>query len=194
MFNRRKGGLMKKFLELDSFIKYMIVATLFIASLGLALTQKANASEYRQIQGSVIAVEPYYVSKNIHTPIETCTIQEVPIYSQTDNGQLSGGQILGAIIGGVIGSKVGSGTGKDIAIGTGAVIGSQVGKNSSKGQIVGYKRVNVCNTTYTTAVESVLSYYIVSWEAEGFSGKSRSNRQFIVGDAITINLIAQPVL
>lgn len=168
-----------------------LLTLIFIAS--LSYTMSASASEYKQIQGSVIAVEPMYVSENVHTPIETCTIQEVPIYAQ-NNSQLDGGQIIGAIIGGVIGSKIGSGKGKEIAIGTGAVIGSQVGKNSNKGQIVGYKRVNVCNTTYTTEVRSILSYYIVTWEADMFSGKSRSNRQFNVGDPITINIIAQPVL
>ena len=113
------------------------------------------------------------------------TLKEVPIYGETKDAN-----IVGAIIGGYLGSKIGSGTGKDIAIGTGAVIGSQMGNK----KIVGYKQVRVCETTYTTSLQKVLKYYVVKWKAGDFSGSSTSTKHYRVGDKIQVNVVAQPVL
>jgi uncharacterized protein YcfJ len=153
----------------------------------LMITGIANASEYKNVKGSVVGVEAVYENENIYTPNETCSVKEVPIYGQDNNPN-----IVGAIIGGYLGSKIGGGTGKDIAIGTGAVIGSQMGNK----KIVGYKQVRTCETTYSTSLQRVLKYYIVSWKANdgSFTGKARSNRAYAIGDQITVNVVAQPVL
>ena len=64
--------------------------------------------------------------------------------------------ITGAILGGIIGK----GKGNTIATATGAVIGSQIGKNNTQKNIVGYKRVTVCedNPTYQNTTQLVYSH------------------------------------
>ena len=169
-------------MNIKDYISISIIALAFMLITGIA-----KAEEFKTISGSVVGVEAIYETKNIHEPHEHCTIQEVPIY-----GQDQGANIVGAIIGGYIGSKIGGGKGNDIAIGTGAVIGSQMGNK----KIVGYKQVRTCETTYSTSLQRVLKYYIVSWKANdgSFTGKARSNRAYAIGDQITVNVVAQPVL
>ena len=167
-------------MSLKDYISITIVALAFMLITGIA-----KADEYKTIRGTVVGVEAVYETDNVHTPNETCSVKEVPIY-----GQDQGANIVGAIIGGYIGSKIGSGKGNDIAIGTGAVIGSQMGNK----KIVGYKQVRVCETTYTTSLQKVLKYYVVSWKADGFSGKATSQNHYNTGDTIKVNVVAQPVL
>ena len=167
---------------------YKIKETLSITIVALAfllITGAAKADSYKNIKGTVTSVEASYGTNNVHTPQEVCSVKEVPIYSQSSEPN-----IVGAIIGGYIGSKIGGGKGNDIAIGTGAVIGSQMGNK----KIVGYKQVRTCETQYITTTASVLEYYIISWKADGFSGKARSNRAYNIGDSITVQLLAQPQL
>ena len=166
-----------------SFKDYIILT--IGAFLFLMITGIANATEYKTLKGSVVGVEAVYETDNVHIPNETCSVKEVPIYGETKDAN-----IVGAIIGGYLGSKIGSGTGKDIAIGTGAVIGSQMGNK----KIVGYKQVRVCETTYTTSLQKVLKYYVVKWKAGDFSGSSTSTKHYRVGDKIQVNVVAQPVL
>ena len=169
-------------MNIKDYISISIIALAFILITGIA-----KAEEFKTISGSVVGVEAIYETKNIHEPHEHCTIQEVPIY-----GQDQGANIVGAIIGGYIGSKIGGGKGNDIAIGTGAVIGSQIGNK----KIVGYKQVRTCETTYTTSLQKVLNYYIISWKSNDgmFSGKAKSTKHWTTGDHIKVRLIAQPVL
>ena len=169
-----------KMYKLKETISITIVALAF-----MLITGVAKADSYKNIKGTVTSVEAKYGTNNVHTPQEVCSVKEVPIYSQSSEPN-----IVGAIIGGYLGSKIGGGKGNDIAIGTGAVIGSQMGNK----KIVGYKQVRTCETQYITTQASVLEYYIISWEADGFSGKARSNRAYNTGDSITVQLLAQPQL
>jgi uncharacterized protein YcfJ len=167
---------------------YKLKETLSITVVALAfllITGVAKADTYKNIKGTVTSVEAKYGTNNVHTPQEVCSVKEVPIYAQDSQPN-----IVGAIIGGYLGSKIGGGNGKNIAIGTGAVIGSQMGNK----KIVGYKQVRTCETHYSTTQASVLEYYIISWKADGFSGKARSNRSYNTGDSITVQLLAQPQL
>ena len=64
------------------------------AFLFLMITGIANATEYKTLNGSVVGVEAVYETDNVHTPNETCTLKEVPIYGETKDAN-----IVGAIIG-----------------------------------------------------------------------------------------------
>ena len=197
MFKQQTRGnittMYKQISAIDSYLKFLFIGFLSITIFAMTVGQAVAQSSQITIKGEVTAVTPIYVTQNKHTPIQTCSIQEVPIYG-SDGTQFTGEQLIGAIIGGIIGSKVGSGSGNKIAIGTGAVIGANMGKNKNGNKIVGYKQVNVCNTVYETSLEQVLQYYRVSWSADQFNGVVQSNRAYSVGDKITVRLIAQPVL
>lgn len=124
----------------------------------LLVTGAAQANEVVKVDGYV---KHHYKTVTTQKQIanRTCNEVEVPIYGNNGN-EVTINQLFGAIIGGVVGSKVGKGKGNTIATATGAVIGSQIGKNNTQKNIVGYKRVTVCedNPTYQNTTQLVYSH------------------------------------
>lgn len=153
---------------------------------GLIIISSTAMANTFSVQGTVLSSEPVYTTIARNNPQQICNMVDVPVYG-ANNDEFTGGQVLGAIIGGVIGSKIGKGEGRDIAIGTGAVIGSQVGKNQSQ-KIVGYKQVQQCQIQNEIVNETVLSYYSLEVEAMGQTLTTQANRQFAVGDTVTVDV------
>lgn len=142
------------------------------------------------VHGTVTQVKPYYVTVEERIPNTSCGMVEVPIYKQ-GNGKNSGDAIIGAIIGGVIGNQFGKGDGNKAATAIGAAIGavkgSQNGQNNNV-EIIGYKSVEKCNTTYTTQqYEKVTGNQIVI-EYAGGALKFRTDKLYNVGDKIPMNM------
>tara|TARA_B100000575_G_C22959332_1_gene554410 strand:- start:11 stop:559 length:549 start_codon:yes stop_codon:yes gene_type:complete len=181
---------------MNKLLTAMVGAAMLFAT---SVSAKTNTN-YFDITGTVTSVDAIYSTVKVTTPQQVCEEKQVPIYANNGNDSLTGGQILGGIIGGVIGSKIGSGSGKDIAIGTGAIIGSQIGKNqeNQNKQIVGYQTVTQCRTVNTTQDQTRMTGYNISFStADGFSGTTSVTSgvatRYKVGDSIKLRVSLQPI-
>ncbi len=87
----------------------------------------------------------------------------MPIYGEAKSGESDlGAMIVGGLIGSAIGNKLSDNNGAGAA-GTvaGAILGREHAKKSQKGEIIGYKQQNICETrTIMTeqTVEEVVGY------------------------------------
>lgn len=124
-------------------LKYGIILTaIFFANTAFA---EQPSTFYNVVTGSVINVEQINTGeRKVLTPVQTCSIVDVPIYGSTGKAQT--GEVLGgAIIGGILGNQVGGGKGKDAATILGAILGADfANKKGGQQTIVGYKQVEQC--------------------------------------------------
>ena len=116
----------------------------------LATTFAATAqAESIRVTVPVIDSQANYVSKNVRTPNQECSVVDVPIYGAHDK---TGDVLMGAIIGGVIGNNI---KGEKNGGAAGAVIGGLLGNahgDNRQGNVVVYRQEQRCNnvTRYTS--------------------------------------------
>ncbi len=122
-----------------------------------------------------------------------CQIREIPIYNQNQNQNNSelGSMIVGGLIGSAIGNKLSDkdGAGTFGAV-TGAILGREGAKNNpQKGNIVGYRQEEVCETKRIIREEMVetISGYRFQIEADNRILTLERSKPLSVGDRIEIN-------
>jgi uncharacterized protein YcfJ len=139
------------------------LATLLVAA---SPVQIANAeTRVETVIGTVTSSSAIMNSYIRKTPKDerVCRTQDVPIYGETKSGESDlGAMIVGGLIGSAIGNKLSDNNGAGAA-GTvaGAILGREHAKKSQKGEIIGYKQQNICETrTIMTeqTVEEVVGY------------------------------------
>ena len=140
------------------------LATLAVVTLGTGTAMAETRVE--TVLGTVTKSDPIRSSYVRKTPKDerVCRTEDVPIYSESQSGQSDlGAMIVGGLIGSAIGNKLSNNEGAGAA-GTvaGAILGREHAKNSTgKGEIVGYRQQNVCETrTIMTekTVEEITGY------------------------------------
>lgn len=117
-------------------------------------------------------VTDYYKTSLESTPytVQECSVQRVPVYSETANNNTAGGNaLIGMIIGGLIGKGV---SGNDKGAAAGAVIGGIAGADSQRPvsrSISGYRNERVCNdvTRYSEVQVRTYDYSIITWNQNG---------------------------
>ena len=140
------------------------LATLGVVTLGTGTAMAETRVE--TVLGTVTKSDPIRSSYVRKTPKDerVCRTEDVPIYGEPQSGQSDlGAMIVGGLIGSAIGNKLSDNEGAGAA-GTvaGAILGREHAKNSTgKGEIVGYRQQNVCETrTIMTeqTVEEITGY------------------------------------
>ena len=140
------------------------LATLGVVTLGSGTAIAETRVE--TVLGTVTKSDPIRSSYVRKTPKDerVCRTEDVPIYGESQGGQSDlGAMIVGGLIGSAIGNKLSDNEGAGAA-GTvaGAILGREHAKNSTgKGEIVGYRQQNVCETrTIMTeqTVEKITGY------------------------------------
>ena len=140
------------------------LATLGVVTLGTGTAMAETRVE--TVLGTVTKSDPIRSSYVRKTPKDerVCRTEDVPIYGESQSGQSDlGAMIVGGLIGSAIGNKLSDNEGAGAA-GTvaGAILGREHAKNSTgKGEIVGYRQQNVCETrTIMTeqTVEEITGY------------------------------------
>ena len=140
------------------------LATLGVVTLGTGTAMAETRVE--TVLGTVTKSDPIRSSYVRKTPKDerVCRTEDVPIYGESQSGQSDlGAMIVGGLIGSAIGNKLSNNEGAGAA-GTvaGAILGREHAKNSTgKGEIVGYRQQNVCETrTIMTekTVEEITGY------------------------------------
>jgi uncharacterized protein YcfJ len=140
-----------------------------LAALGVVTLGTGTAMAETRVEtvlGTVTKSDPIRSSYVRKTPKDerVCRTEDVPIYGESQSGQSDlGAMIVGGLIGSAIGNKLSDNEGAGAA-GTvaGAILGREHAKNSTgKGEIVGYRQQNVCETrTIMTeqTVEEITGY------------------------------------
>lgn len=166
-------------------ILFAVVASVAMAG-AVGCTKQASAESYA-VSGVVTDVQPQYSNVANRIPQQSCSIVDVPIYSNgNNNSSVFGLDLEGAIIGGVIGNNVG-----DIKNGgaAGAIIGGLIGSDRKKNNsIVGYRQEQRCNTTYTTEYQQQYNGSIITVDVNGMKVSGRTNRQVNVGDTVSVQM------
>jgi uncharacterized protein YcfJ len=164
-------------------IKYFIVATAML----LANSAIANTV---QLDAVVVKVVPTYTEVQVNTPWRSCEYVDVPIYGKKGGG--STGDVLGgAIIGGILGNQVGGGSGKDAATILGAILGADIAnKKSGKNVIVGYKKVEQCETVNQITTKPGPTIYDVTVNIPGMDTQHtfRTNTKYTQGETIFLRV------
>ena len=154
----------------------------------LATTFAATAqAESIKVTVPVIDSQANYVSKNIRTPNQECSVVDVPIYGRTGGGASAGDVLGGMIIGGLIGKGA---TGKDNGAAAGAVIGGMIAADKNQGQqsIVGYRQEQRCKTTYTYEQVDEVRGYTVTYELDGRKYQTQSTKYIAPGRTLTLRM------
>ena len=140
-----------------------------------------------RVKAPVIDSQPNYVTKNIRTPQTSCSVVDVPIYGRTGGGASAGDVLGGMIIGGLLGKGV---SGNDKGAAAGAVIGGMISADKNQGdqQIVGYRQEERCKTTYVNERVEQVNGYTVSYELNGKTYTTQSNRDLRPGTMLDISL------
>jgi len=150
-------------------------------------TVSAHASKI-MVTGTVTQVVENYRTMEIQHPRKECSMVEVPIVKQSQNGDDIGSFVLGAIIGSAIGNAAtdGNGAGTVGAVIGGAMANEHQKRHSTNEQIVGYRQVQQCRTVYDKEVKSVVQDYTVTYTAIGQNLTTRTKEQFAVGQPINV--------
>lgn len=170
-----------------------IFVTLISLSALMGATQLARAeTQFENIIGTVnnvVTLTNSYVRK---TPRDerVCTIQDVPVYGQSQQSDELGSMIIGGLLGAAAGNKLSNNDGAGAAGAVaGAILGRQHAKASTRpGGIVGYRQQEVCRTNRVYQEEQItnITGYRVEVEADGQIITLTSSSSFNVGDRIEI--------
>ncbi len=164
-------------------IKYFIVAIAIL----LANSAIANTVE---LDAVVVKVVPTYTEVQVNTPWQSCEYVDVPIY-QKQGGGSTGNVLGGAIIGGILGNQVGGGSGKDAATILGAILGADIAnKKSGKDVIVGYKKVEQCETINQITTKPGPTIYDVTVKIPSIDTRYtfRTNDKYTRGETIFLRV------
>lgn len=141
----------------------------------LTLSATAAVAETRieSVLGTVTKVDTLTRSYIRKTPKDEriCSVEEVPVYGEAQQGDEIGSMIIGGLLGSAVGNKLSDANGGGAA---GAVAGALLGrqhakKSTQQGDIVGYRQQEVCQTKRVVLEEEVtkITGYRLQVEADG---------------------------
>lgn len=168
--------------------------TAFCVSFIMASAVSAE-TRLENVVGVVTKVDVLTTSYTQKTPRDEkiCSVEDVPVYSQTgQHGQA--GQLESLIIGGLIGSAVGNQlTDADGGGAAGAVAGALIGHEHARasqhgGSIVGYRQQELCKTKRVVYEEQVtkITGYRIQIDTDGRLLTLESSTPKSVGDRVEI--------
>lgn len=157
-------------------MKILKSVAIFVSLTFLAVNPSFADSNFARI----IQVQPYYQQVYTTEYQTVCENIHVPVYG-TRNGS-SGEVIGGAIVGGLIGREI---SGND----RGAIIGAIIGGASMNQRSVqnGYRIERHCNQVLVERPMTAISYYIVTYEWNGYSYRTETQNTYNVGDLVPID-------
>ena len=171
----------------------------FIQAFALALplvTLSATAvvaeTRLESVLGTVTKVDTLTQSYIRKTPKDEriCSIEEVPVYGEAQQGDEIGSMIIGGLLGSAVGNKLSDANGGGAAGAVaGALLGRQHAKNSTQqGNIVGYRQQEVCQTKRVVLEEEVtkITGYRLQVEADGRILSLEDPNPANVGDRVEI--------
>ena len=171
----------------------------FIQAFALALplvTLSATAvvaeTRLENVLGTVTKVDTLTQSYIRKTPKDEriCSIEEVPVYGEAQQGDEIGSMIIGGLLGSAVGNKLSDANGGGAAGAVaGALLGRQHAKNSTQhGNIVGYRQQEVCQTKRVMLEEEVtkITGYRLQVEADGRILSLEDPNPANVGDRVEI--------
>ncbi|MGC6536039.1 MAG: hypothetical protein ACON44_01615 [Candidatus Puniceispirillaceae bacterium] len=139
-------------------LKSAISLTALLA--GLTIQPVVAETRTESVLGTVTHVDVLTSNLIRKTPTDEriCRDEEVPVYGEAKGGDDGiGGLIVGGLIGSAIGNKLSDSNGGGAA---GAVAGALLGReasknNAGKGEIVGYRRQEVCEVKRVVLEETI---------------------------------------
>ena len=178
---------------------FIMKVFLFIKAFALALplvTLSATAAvaetRLESVLGTVTKVDTLTQSYIRKTPKDEriCSIEEVPVYGEAQQGDEIGSMIIGGLLGSAVGNKLSDANGGGAAGAVaGALLGRQHAKNSTQqGNIVGYRQQEVCQTKRVMLEEEVtkITGYRLQVEADGRILSLEDPNPANVGDRVEI--------
>ena len=158
----------------------------------LSATAAVAETRLESVLGTVTKVDTLTQSYIRKTPKDEriCSIEEVPVYGEAQQGDEIGSMIIGGLLGSAVGNKLSDANGGGAAGAVaGALLGRQHAKNSTqKGNIVGYRQQEVCQTKRVMLEEEVtkITGYRLQVEADGRILSLEDPNPANVGDRVEI--------
>lgn len=167
-----------------------------VSALALSLSLSPAQAETRveTVLGTVTYVETLTSNIIRKTPTDerVCRTEDVPVYEQASGNESNlGGIIVGGLIGSAIGNKLSDANGGGAA---GAVAGALLGaeaskKNAQKGEIVGYRRQEICEVQRVVLEETIerIDGYKIEVELDNRIVSLRTKRAYEKGQRVEIS-------
>ena len=167
-----------------------------VSALALSLSLSPAQAETRveTVLGTVTYVETLTSNIIRKTPTDerVCRTEDVPVYEQASGNESNlGGLIVGGLIGSAIGNKLSDANGGGAA---GAVAGALLGaeaskKNAQKGEIVGYRRQEICEVQRVVLEETIerIDGYKIEVELDNRIVSLRTKRAYEKGQRVEIS-------
>ena len=158
----------------------------------LSATAAVAETRLESVLGTVTKVDTLTQSYIRKTPKDEriCSIEEVPVYGEAQQGDEIGSMIIGGLLGSAVGNKLSDANGGGAAGAVaGALLGRQHSKNSTQqGNIVGYRQQEVCQTKRVMLEEEVtkITGYRLQVEADGRILSLEDPNPANVGDRVEI--------
>ena len=158
----------------------------------LSATAAVAETRLESVLGTVTKVDTLTQSYIRKTPKDEriCSIEEVPVYGDAQQGDEIGSMIIGGLLGSAVGNKLSDANGGGAAGAVaGALLGRQHAKNSTQqGNIVGYRQQEVCQTKRVMLEEKVtkITGYRLQVEADGRILSLEDPNPANVGDRVEI--------
>ena len=158
----------------------------------LSATAAVAETRLESVLGTVTKVDTLTQSYIRKTPKDEriCSIEEVPVYGEAQQGDEIGSMIIGGLLGSAVGNKLSDANGGGAAGAVaGALLGRQHAKNSTQqGNIVGYRQQEVCQTKRVVLEEEVtkITGYRLQVEADGRILSLEDPNPANVGDRVEI--------
>ena len=160
----------------------------------IALSATASMADTRieSVLGTVTSVDTVTQSYIRKTPRDEriCEIKEVPVYGEASQGDEIGSMIIGGLLGSAVGNKFSDANGGGAA---GAVAGALLGRqhaknNTQKGNIVGYRQQEECQTKRVLLEEEVTKIigYRLQVEADGRILSLEDPKPASIGDRVEV--------
>jgi len=124
----------------------------------LAFISSAASAEQRQVDGTVVGLEPIYSNRTVNTPHQVCNTVQVPMNHNSN-------VLQGAIIGGILGNSLRGGD-RVRNRNRGALLGALIVGNQSSGQGM-VRQETQCRTQYRQSVQTQLEQYWVMIDVHG---------------------------
>ena len=140
------------------------------------------------VVGKVTQVVPNYQTIEKRIPVEECRLVEVPVTKKKEGSDDVLTFIVGAAIGSAVGNQVSgeSGAGAVGAIVGGALANEHQKKHNSSEEIVGYRQINQCTTTYNSQTTTIVKDYTVTYESLGYSNTIVTKQNYSVGQNVEV--------
>ena len=167
------------------------LAAIAVGAATLVIQPTFAETRTESVLGTVTRVD--VLTSNIirKTPTDekVCNVQDVPVYEKKSGGDDIGGLIVGGLIGSAIGNKLSDSNGAGAAGAVaGALLGREASKNKGNGEIVGYRREEVCEIKRVILEEKIerIDGYRLEVEVDNRIITLESKREYEKGQRVEI--------